>query len=282
MSNVLEQPVRNVRQSLTPKHGRYIDFSPQEQPPAQPAASSWSLQNNSTERSTNSANSSVTSIDSFTASQHRAAAAVREKYTGSGQQAPPPPQDLAYVVTYTRPIEAPEPITPCPLLQGMHVERPAPARLPTLGIQGSVSTIDLDTHDTNVHGFTGVNSASSEGSCSPENSCIVQVASHSENNGEANAGKRTHDSAQDPKKKYSLETNTEGNIPNNGPTSRPPKPKPTIANYVRRISRNLMPKKGALKQVLSRWLPRRRDQREKTCEPVVTSNDAGGGKMKRR
>ena len=190
-------------------------------------------------------------------------------------------------MTYTRRTQAPAPITPDPLLQGMHIEDPTPTRFPTRSIQGPSATIDLDYHDTNVHGFIGLDSAhqhSPEGSCGLENSSIMQVAPRSENNGEANAEKKTHDSVQYQKKIHSLEATAEDSIQNDS-TSRPPKPKPTIANHVRRISCNLMPKKGALKRILSwvpSWLSHRHHKQEKKCEPAVTSNDAGGGKMKRK
>ncbi|KAF8416667.1 hypothetical protein EV426DRAFT_711860 [Tirmania nivea] len=272
MSNVLDQPIQNER------------------PPTQAATSVWSLENNSTESPASSANSSSTSVDSYIAGQHRAAAAVREKCTvhiGSGQQTPPPPQDLTYLVTYTKPIQAPKPITPYPRPQGMHFERPAPARCHNLSIHGSISTIDLgeyhDNPDTNVCGFTGLrctHQQSTEGFCGSRNSCIVQDAPHSEDNREAKAEKGPHDSAQDPPKKHSLGTTTESRIPNDRLPS-PPKPKSTIASYVRSIRRSLTPKKSPLNRILSlipRWLSHRRHKGERTSEPVVIFKDADDGK----
>ena len=260
----------------------------------------WSLHNNSTESPVNSASSSVTSVDSYVAGQNRAAAAVREKpttHTRSEQQATPTTEDLEYLVAYTRPTNAPEPITH-PFAQGMHFgcstptqfQKQHPQYVP-LNTQGSASTIDLEEphghRSINVHGFTGFDSAhphSSEGniaSCGPENSCTVHVESHSEN-GEASAQEILHNLAKGPKKIHSVGTTAEDGILNDASTS-PPKPKPTIANLLRRGSCNLTPRRGALKRILSfipRWLSHRLHKRKKTCDPVVTSNDAGGGKTR--
>ncbi|RPB21188.1 hypothetical protein L211DRAFT_851695 [Terfezia boudieri ATCC MYA-4762] len=251
MLNVLEQLVRN------------------EQLPAQAATSEWSVQNNLSKSPASSVNSSVRSIDSYTAGQYRAAAAVREKstiHTGSGQQAPPPSQDLTYLKAHTRPTHDPEPITPYPLLQD---ELPIPARFPS--IQDPVSTIDLDDRNTNIYSFTKLDSAHQNNS-----NCILRIASRSGHSGEDNIGKKSHGLALDPQKIHSFEIATESS----NPTS-PPKPKPTIANLFRKRSCNLTPKEGVLKRVLSfipRWLSHRSQKRETTCEAVATSNDAGGGK----
>ncbi|KAF8441138.1 hypothetical protein BGX38DRAFT_1272760 [Terfezia claveryi] len=245
----------------------------QEQPPAQAATSEWSVQNNLSKSPAGSASSSVRSIDSYTASQYRAAAAVRERptiHTGSGQQAPLPSQDLTYLMAFTRPIHDPEPITPYPLPQNMHIESPVPARFPS--VQGSVPTIDLeDNRSTNIHSFPRLDSAHQNNS-----SCFVQIASRSGHSGEDNVGKKNHDLASDHQKVHSFKIATESSIP-----ASPPKSKPTIASLFRKISCNLTPKEGVLKRVLSfipRWLSHRRHKREKTCEAVATSNDAGGGR----
>ena len=256
----------------------------------------WSLENNSTENPVSSANSSTTSVDSYTAGQHRAAAAVRGKslsHINSGQQTPPPTQDLEYLVTHTKPVRCPEPITPYSPPQGMSVERKNPTRFQepqyaTPSTQGSVSTIDLGEYHDNkidVHGHTRLHSAhkhSSETnitSCGAEERYIIQGVTDPEDNGEASMEERLDNLARDPPKNHSVGATTEGGILNDHSTP-PPRPKSRIANYLQRISRNLTPKNGVLRRALSfipTWLSHRRHKREAT--PVVVSNDAGGGRV---